>query len=136
MDERGKIELFERAIAAWNRGDLDGVVAEISEDHEWDMTRSDILGETDVHRGHEGYLGFARRWRETLGPTQVEIADTEELPDGRLFVLLKQAGTGAQSGADVDIDYVQILSFDGDKVTGTEVFTDPAKARAAARLDP
>ena len=56
MDERGKIELAERALAAWNRGDLETVISKASEDLEWDLTRSDIPGESHVHRGSEAYL--------------------------------------------------------------------------------
>ena len=78
MDERGKIELAERALAAWNRGDLETVISKASEDLEWDLTRSDIPGESHVHRGPEAYLRFARRWREALGPTQVELEEAEE----------------------------------------------------------
>ena len=136
MDERDKIELLERALAAWNGGDLGGVVAELSEDHEWDLTRSDIPGENEVHRGREGFLRFAERWREGLGPTQSVIEEAWELPDGRLFTLITTWGTGARSGADVDLRYVQLASFDGDKMTRSEIFTDLRKGRAAAGLEP
>jgi ketosteroid isomerase-like protein len=136
MDQAGKIEVFERALDAWNRGELTGVTAELSEDHEWDLSSADIPGEIRIARGHEEYLGFAERWRDMLGPTQVQIAEAMELDDGRLFLLLRQSGTGASSGADVEIDYVQIITFEGEKATRTEVYTDPQKARAAAGLDP
>ena len=51
MDERDKVGVFEREIAAWNRGDLGGVIAELDPDHEWELTRSGIPGEKKVHRG-------------------------------------------------------------------------------------
>jgi ketosteroid isomerase-like protein len=136
VDERGKIELAERALVAWNRGDLDRVVARASEDLEWDLTRSDIPGESKLHRGPDAYLRFARRWREALGPTQVELEEAIELPDGRLFALIKQSGTGARSGVDVDIHYVQIYTFVNDEIARVEVFTDERKGRAAAGLEP
>jgi ketosteroid isomerase-like protein len=71
-----------------------------------------------------------------LGPTQVELEEATELDDGRLFFRIRQSGTGASSGADVEIDYVQIITFEGDKATRTEVYTDVQRARAAAGLDP
>ena len=86
--------------------------------------------------GEDEYLRFARGWREALGPTQLEIEEAFELDDGRLFGRLTQAGTGTRSGADVDMEYVQILSFEGNSVKATMVFTDLAKARAAAGLEP
>lgn len=48
----------------------------------------------------------------------------------------RDPGTGASSGADGEIDYVQIIAFEGDKATRTEVYTDVQTARAAAGLDP
>lgn len=136
MNERGKIELLNRAIAAWNRGDLGGVTAEYSDDFEWDMTGSDVPGETEVHHGRDGYLRFAQRWRETLGPTQLELKEAKELPDSRLFALIKQLATGPRSGADVELHYVTIHSFEGDKMSRGEVFADQRKGRAAAGLEP
>jgi ketosteroid isomerase-like protein len=136
VDERGKISVLERQISAWNRGDLDGVIAGLGEDHEWDLTRSDIPGEKEVHRGHEAYLGFAQRWRETLGSTQLEIVEVKELPDGRLFSVLKHSGSGTHSGAEVERRTVQLLSFKGDTVTRTEVYGDLGQGRAAAGLGP
>jgi len=38
IDEGGKIEILEHTLAAWNLGDLDGVTAHLSPDHEWDLT--------------------------------------------------------------------------------------------------
>jgi ketosteroid isomerase-like protein len=123
-------------LDTWNRGELTGVTAELSEDHEWDLSSSGIPGETEVLRGHEEYLRFAGRWRDMLGPTQFQSVEAREFDDGRLFVVIRQSGTGASSGADVEIDYVQIVTFEDDKATRTEVYTDMQKARAAAGLDP
>jgi ketosteroid isomerase-like protein len=134
VEERGKIGVFEREIAAWNRGDLGAVIAELDGDHEWDVTRSDIPGEEEVHRGHDAYLGFAQRWREALGSTQLEIVEVKELPDGRLFTVLEHSGAGTHSGAEVARKTVQLLSFKGDKVTRTEVYGDLSQGRAAAGL--
>ena len=135
MDEQGKREVIEREIAAWNRGDLGAVIAELDRDHEWDLTRSGIPGEVEVHRGHDAYLRFARRWREGLGSTQLEIVEARALPDGRLFTVLKHSGTGQRSGADVQRQTVQLLGFQGDKVVRTEVFGDQREGIAAADLD-
>ena len=84
---------------------------------------------------HSGaYLGFARRWRAALGSTQLEIVEDKELPDGRLFTVLKHSGAGTHSGAGVERRTVQLLSFKGDKVTRTEVYGDLSQGRAAAGL--
>ena len=58
----------------------------------------------------------------------------KELPDGRLFTVLKHSGTGASSGAQVERQSVQLLSFRGDKVASTEVYGDLSQGCAAAGL--
>ena len=110
------------------------MIAELDGDHEWDLTRSNIAGEKEVHRGHDAYRGFARRWREALGSTQLEIVEARELPEGRLFTVLKHSGAGTHSGAEVERGTVQLLSFKADKVTRTEVHGDLSEGRAAAGL--
>ena len=134
MGEQGKLEVIEREITAWNRGDLGAVIAELDRDHEWDLTRSGIPGEIEIHRGHDAYLKFAKRWREGLGSTQLEIVEARELSDGRLFTVLKHSGTGRRSGADVERQTVQLLSFRGGKVARTEVFGDHREGVTAAGL--
>jgi ketosteroid isomerase-like protein len=134
VDEQQKVELFERTIAAWNRGDLEAILAECTPDFDWDMTRSFVPGQADVYRGRQGYLRFAQSWRETLGPTQLELEETRELDDGRLYALIRQTATGPQSGVDVELHYVQITEFDGSKIKRSEVFGQRDEGRAAAGL--
>lgn len=38
------MELFERVIDWWNKGDLEEILAEATPDFEWDLTQSDIPG--------------------------------------------------------------------------------------------
>ena len=135
MSAPGPAEIVARALDAWNRGELTELTGWLAEDHEWDLTRSYIPGENQVYRGREAYLGFARRWREALGPSQLELEEVRELPDGRLFTLIRQTATGVQSGASVDLRYVQISTFAGAEITRTEVFGDHREGRAAAGLD-
>lgn len=136
MDEQQKVELFERTLTAWNRGDIDGVLAECTTDFEWDLTNSDIPGESRPHRGQDEYRSFAQRWKEALGPTQVELDGFRELEDGRLFTRIHQRGTGTRSGVDVELTYFQVTSFESSKAKRSEVFTDPGKAYAAAGSKP
>jgi hypothetical protein len=105
VNEQQKVGLFERAIDQWNKGDLEQASAEAAPNFEWDVTQSNIPGETRVYRGAEEYLRFARGWREALGPTQIRIEET-------------------------------FISFEGNSWTGAVIFTDLAKARATAGLEP
>jgi ketosteroid isomerase-like protein len=135
VNERQKLELFHHVLDAWNRGDLDGVLAECTPDWEWDMTRSEVPGLSEAYRGREGYLTFAQSWRETLGPTQLEFEEGCELDDGRLYTLIHQTATGPQSGVAVELHYVQITEFEHGKIKRSAVFGDREEGRAAAGLD-
>jgi ketosteroid isomerase-like protein len=135
MDVDQKVEIFQRVIAAWNRDDIDAVLAYCADNWEWDLSDSDLPGESRVHRGGE-FRGFAQRFKETIGAAPAKIEGYAELEDGRLYVKIHMSGTGAQSGVEVALTYVQILSFEAEKVRRIEAFTDPAKARAAAGVVP
>lgn len=137
MNEATKIEAVESVIGAWNRADSRAMTAQASPDYEFDLRRSDIPGESVCHQGPDALIAFSDRWRELLGPTQIVLEEAEELPDGRLFILIRQVGTGTQSGADVEAHHVHLHTFDeGGKVMRTEVFTDRSKGWAAAGLLP
>ena len=135
MQEREKIELFERVIVAWNGGDLGAVVAELTPDFEWDCTESGIPDLSGIYRGHDGYLQFARSWREALGDTRLELEEARELDDGRVYIRVYQTATGPQSGVNVDLHYAQILEFEGQKVCRSQLFGRVEDARAAADLE-
>lgn len=135
MQEREKVELFERVIVAWNGGDLGAVVAELTPDFEWDCTESGIPDLSGIYHGHDGYLQFARSWREALGDTRLELEEARELDDGRLYLQIYQTATGKQSGVDVDLHYAQILEFEGQKTSRSQVFGLVEDGRAAAGLD-
>jgi len=136
MDLDEKTRLFEQAMDAWNSGNPAGVLDTCTPDFEWDLSRSDIPGLSKVHRGLEGYMEFARAWMEALGPTQVALKEAIELDDGRLFAVVTQTGQGSQSGVNVDLVYAQVITFEGEKASRCEVFTDQRKARAAIGLEP
>jgi ketosteroid isomerase-like protein len=134
MQVREKVEVMERVIVAGNRGDDDAVLAECTPDFEYDLTHSAIPDLTEVYRGRDGYLKFATSWRETMGPTQLELVESEERDDGVLFVIVLQKASGPQSGVDVENAFAQILEFDGDKVSRAELFGDADEGRRAAGL--
>jgi ketosteroid isomerase-like protein len=135
MDEKAKVAVFERVADAWNRGDFEAMLDLIVADFEWDCRPSHIPGLSELYRGHDGYLDFVRSWRETLGPTQIEVLEARELDDGRFYTLIRQTATGPRSGVEVELEYVQLSEFEGTKVSRSAVYGDRQEGRAAAGLD-
>lgn len=135
MEAREKVELYERVILGWNSGDFDLILAQLTPDFEWDCTDSGIPGLSDVYRGHEEYLRFTTSWREALGQSKLELEEARELDDGRLYVGVYQTAIGPQSGVNVDLHFAQILEFEGEKASRSQLFGRVQDGRAAAGLD-
>ena len=56
------VEIMRRAYAAFNRGDIDGMVADVAPDFEYVPAAGVIPGVMGVYRGPEGL----KRWREAF----------------------------------------------------------------------
>jgi ketosteroid isomerase-like protein len=127
------IERIRSGYAAWNTGDLGGVVEFMSEDVEIRPVLGDVVA-ADVFRGHEG----VRRWFETIHATledfRAEIEDVREVGEGRYLVLLHFTGRGAASGADVTLDGAHIVRLQDGILTAIDGYQDRAEALAAVGL--
>jgi ketosteroid isomerase-like protein len=104
------IELIRRAYAAWNRGDVEGLVACYRSDAEVRPSLGDLAG--SVYRGHEG----VRRWyADANGPWNRLLAEPKEIIEhGGVFVILVHATAhGHESGIDVDAHIVHVARIEG-----------------------
>jgi ketosteroid isomerase-like protein len=78
------VELVRRAIEAWNRGDLDAIVATLHPDVEY-VTTGLFPGLDPAYHGHDGFRRFWQDFRETWESLSIEI---HELRDAGERVLL------------------------------------------------
>lgn len=103
-------ELAREAGEAFNRGDLDWLLAHAAPDWEW-HTAELFPGTDAVYRGHEGVIRFWTTFREPWERIRVEVERVEELPGDRVLVLHTFYGWGKGSGAPVKLEYGNIYTF-------------------------
>ena len=71
------VELVQRGYAAWNRGDMDAMLALF--DAEFEFVPSGVLpGLAPVYRGHQGWKDFWSDFRETWDSLQIEVNEAHD----------------------------------------------------------
>jgi ketosteroid isomerase-like protein len=124
------LESYRRVVAAWNRGDLDAVLAFVDEDVE-NISRLFIM--EGSYRGHEG----VRRWWQNLHDTfpdwHAEVGEVRALGDATLAVLHVR-GHGGESGAPVDQTMWHLVHWRNGQIVRVSSHDSEAEALEAAGL--
>lgn len=115
-------------IEAWNRGEIEALIADAGPDVEWVVTREHP--DATTHRGVEAVGAYLRDWVSTMPDLRIEIDELEETADKVLVVLLL-TGTGSGSGATTEVRTAMISTFREGTPVRTEEFLDVAEARRA-----
>jgi ketosteroid isomerase-like protein len=121
MSPESDSALLQRFVDAFNRRDIDSMVADLDptvELHEWPEAPG-----AQSFRGIEGVVQAFDGWFDVWEWMQVEITDMEEA-DGRVLVTLHQRAKGRGSEVEVEIDSYNVYRFEDGKVTSIELFTD------------
>jgi uncharacterized protein len=127
-------EVLRRAAEAWNRGDLDELIACIHPDVVWEENSEGFTGMDPVYRGHEGFAKWHRQLLEVFEEFRVE---TDKLVDrgDRLLCITHVSGRGRGSGVEVDMRVWETYTFREGRIVGREVFRDRSEAFAAAGIE-
>jgi ketosteroid isomerase-like protein len=124
------VESATRLVEAFNRGDVEAVLAELHPEIEFIPRRAPITG---AYHGHSGVRQFFADNQESFDVFQVENEETYDLGD-RVLGIGKLRIRGKGSGVDVTAVTGVILTFSEGKVIRFEDFGERAKALAAAGL--
>lgn len=101
---RENLEVLRRAYAAYNQGDLDGLLGQLRPRVIWEENHP-LFGFVGLDPVYEGHEGVRRWWKETRQLwTTVEAVIDEITPvgDDALVVGNTMRGSGAGSGAAVE----------------------------------
>jgi ketosteroid isomerase-like protein len=126
------VEIARRAYEAFNRGDLQTMVANLAPNFEYATTGA-IPGMTGVYRGGAGILGFLEWiWSEFERPSM----EVHELVDAgnKVMAAVTLRGRGKQSGVETSWDVWHVWTVEHGKVVHGQAFTSRAEAREAAGL--
>ena len=128
------VEAFKRAVAAYNRRDIDAFVEEFDPDVEWHSLAQVMFGgDESVHRGHRGLREGVREMDEVLVGLQVECLEIRDLGE-RIVVIGRVRGRGRASGAETESPLNWVVEFKGGRVTQMRDYLDPGGALEAAGL--
>jgi ketosteroid isomerase-like protein len=109
------VELVRESFDAWNRGDLDNFLENISPEWEWHPARL-FPGTDAVYHGKEGFTRFWNTFREPWESIRVEVERIEDLGD-RVLALMMFHAKGKGSGVDVTGEYANVFTIRDGLVT-------------------
>lgn len=126
------VELVRRALEAYERGEMEAMLALVDPDLEW---RSAIVGgaEGKVYRGPEGLRRWNADFREIFDAIRNEWTELRDLGD-RVLAIGRVRARGRESGLEIDSPMGWVITVRDGRIVKGEGFLDPAEALEAAGL--
>jgi ketosteroid isomerase-like protein len=127
------VERSRRAYEAFNRGDLEGMVADLAPDFEYVSTGA-VPGSDAVYRGPDEVTDFVGWMRDEFEEPRIEV---HELTDAgnRVLAEVTLRGRGKQSGVETSWDVWHVWTTREGKVVRGQAFTSKQEALEAAGLE-
>ena len=128
----GNAETTLRLYDAWNRRDVEGMLADVDPDIEWRPYLASVAGEPAY--GHDEVRAFLTEFSENWETFRVEIEELFDAGDHVVtFVYVRARGRG--SGAEVDLRPGHHLFFRDGLLLSITTYLERAEALAAAGID-
>lgn len=127
---RESIDLTRRSFEAFNRGDIDEVLARLAPDV---VVHADPdLPNSGTFHGREGALLWFERWLEAWESFSIDIEEVVPVGDS-LVVCVIQRGRGRGSGVEVDMRSAYVVTVRDRRTTRLHLYSDRAKALEVAQ---
>jgi ketosteroid isomerase-like protein len=127
-----QIEIVERALDAWNRGDVEAMVADAAPDSEYAIDQRNPNAR--LLQGRAEIADYLRDWHETVHGLRYELAELRDCGESVLVLGTMSGRAGGEDGPEITAELAFILYFDGTVVVRTEEYLDVRDALAAAGL--
>ena len=124
------VEVVRRVYEAFDRGDLDAILADLHPDA---VVRAHPLGDEGNYKGHEGFLRFVANWVgqfEDFEQTPEEFVDAGD----RVLVRVLQRARGRESGVPVEAHFWLVHELKAGRATKVDLYDNEAEALEAAGL--
>ncbi|HEX5708245.1 MAG TPA: nuclear transport factor 2 family protein [Pyrinomonadaceae bacterium] len=133
MSEQENVRLVEAAYAAFQRGDIPGVLANFTEDADWETPGTpEAIPHAGRKRGHEEMKQFFSTLAATENITHFEPREFIA-KDDKVVVLGNYKGTVRGTGRNYDIDWLHVFTARDGKLSGFREFLDTAALGDAHR---
>ena len=128
------VDAFERAVAAWNRHDVDGMLEEFHPDVEWHGVFQVMFGgDATVSKGHDAVREYVRDLDENFAERSLDYREIRDLDD-RVLLIGRVQARGRVSGAEIDAPYGILAEFRDGRAFRLRDYFDPTEAIEAAGL--
>jgi len=128
------VETTKRFIDAYNRRDVEAMLAEVDPKFEWhSVILTGLQGKETVYRGHEGVREYLRDLYEALGETHIECSEMRDLGN-QLVMIGRFRVRGRESGAGTESPLGAVVDFEAGKGTRLRSYSNVEEALEAAGL--
>ena len=128
---RENLEVAARLYAMYERGDIDGMLAGMDPEVEFDVT--DRLPDEGVFRGREAYRTFLERGFDIWAEFRIEVEELLDAGDA-IVAFIHSIAVGDGSGAEVEERIAHVAWMRDGTPYRIKVFSDRERALEAAGL--
>jgi ketosteroid isomerase-like protein len=126
MPERN-VAIARSAIEAFNRGDVDAVLALAAPDVE--VYAPPDSPNPGRYVGSEGYLQWSEQWLEAWETFTLDVLEIEAVDDRHVVAVVRQNGRGRLSGLEVTMAGAQLYEIDADgKIVRFQLYDERERA--------
>ena len=126
MSERN-VAIARSAIEAFNRGDVDAVLALAAPDVE--VYAPPDSPNPGRYVGYEGYLRWSEQWLEAWETFTLDVLDIEAVGNRHVVAVVRQNGRGRLSGLALTMEAAQLYEIDEDgKIVRFELHDERSRA--------
>jgi ketosteroid isomerase-like protein len=125
MSEQQNVQTVKNAYAAFGRGDIQGVLNELTDDVEWHLPGEGLIPQAGTYRGTEGVSRFFQNLDQTTQFAKFEPRSFVAEGD-HVVARGHYQGTAKSTGRAFEADWVMVFTFKGNKVAKFQEYTDTA----------
>lgn len=127
-----EITTTSRIEAAWNRGDIDEMLADTPPHAEWVVSEENPAART--LRGPDEIRAYLEDWRSTVYGLRFEPSERHDAGDAVVTVGTISGRAGGEDGPEVTVPLAIITRFEHGLVVRVEEYLDTSRAFEAAGL--
>jgi uncharacterized protein len=126
------IETVRRAYEAFNRRDVDELLATLGPEMEWHPLLGELGG--GVYRGHEGVRRLVSEVYDTWESFRIEVEDLVDAGE-LIFASSRSRGRGRASGVEADVRLVTVCELRDGRPVCARAYATMEEALVAAGLE-
>ena len=127
------VEIVNKAFAAFDRGDVEGILRLCDEDTVVTQPR-ELPGISRERRGLRGVVKALPIWPEQWDDNRSELLKIAAAPGGKVFVTTRTRGRGKQCGVEVEMAFSFVFTVRDSKISEWRLFVQEDQAFEAAGL--